>query len=109
MQVSYNKILSEIKTTEGRIAWLLETYPELRNKDYNYLVAKYWSIFHNVQVSPEYIASLTQISTIERTKRKLAERNPGKYGSTDPDHISNKGKKFTAMQEYAVEGKVNYY
>lgn len=104
----YVDILAEIKTTEGRIAWLLETYPELRDKSYNYLVAKFWAIFHNIQVSPEFIASLTQVETISRCKRKLAEKNPKKYGSTKPEHIANKAQKFAAMTEYTVEEKVNY-
>lgn len=101
----YVDILSEIKTTEGRVAWLLETYPELRDKDYNYLVAKFWSVFHNIQVSPEYIASLTQVETISRCKRKLAERDPMKYGSTKQQHIENKAKRMVAFEEFAVSDK----
>lgn len=104
----YVDLLSEIKTVEGRVAWLLEKYPELRDKDYNYLVAKFWHIFHNVEVSPEYIAGLTQVETISRCRRKLAEKHPEKYGSKNPIHINNKEKKFIAMQEYAVDDKLGY-
>lgn len=99
----YVDILSEIKTTEGRVAWLLEQYPELRDKDRNYTVAKFWSIFHNVQVSPEYIGSLTQVETITRSIRKLAEKDPVKYGATKEDHIKNKEKRFVAFQEFATQ------
>lgn len=104
----YADFLSEIKTTEGKVEWLLQTFPELKDKDYNYLVAKFWSIFHNVQVSPEYIASLTQTETISRCKRKLAEKYPEKYGSTKEEHIANKQKRLVAFQEFAVEDKMNY-
>lgn len=107
MMPRYADVLSEIKTVEGKVAWLMETYQELRDKDYNFLVAKYWSIFHNVQVSPEYIASLTQIETISRCKRKLAEKHPEKYGSTKPEHISNKAKLNVAYQEYAVQERLD--
>ena len=100
---SYNDILSEIKTVEGRVEWLLTMYPELRDKSYNYLVAKYWSIFHNIQVSPEYIASLTQVETISRCKRKLVEKDPVKYGPTKSEHIKNKENRFVAFQEFAVD------
>lgn len=103
----YADVLSEIKTVEGKVAWLMDTYPELKNKDYNFLVAKYWSIFHNVQVSPEYIASLTQIETINRCKRKLAEKYPDKYGSTKPEHIANKAKRQVAFQEFAVQERLD--
>jgi hypothetical protein len=103
----YNDILSEIKTTGGRLEWLLDEFPELKNKDYNYLVAKFWSIFHNIQVSPEYIASLTQVETISRCKRKLVEKYPEKYGSTKAEHIKNKEKRFVAFQEFAVQDKMN--
>lgn len=102
----YADVLSEIKTTEGKVAWLLENYQELRDKDYNYLVAKFWSIFHNVQVSPEYIASLTQIETINRCKRKLVEKYPDKFGSTKPEHIKNKENRLVAFQEYSVSDKL---
>lgn len=102
----YVDVLAEIKTVEGRVAWLLENYPELRDKSYNYLVAKYWSAFHKVDVSPEYINKLTSMTTIDRCKRKLAQKNPQKYGSTNPQHIANKAQKFVAMTEYAVEGKI---
>ena len=103
MTQRYVDILSELKTVENKVAYLLETYPELKDKDYNYLVAKFWGIFHNIQVSPEYIASLTQVETISRCKRKLAEKNPIKYGATKAEHIANKEKRFVAFQEFAVE------
>ena len=104
----YVDVLSEIKTVEGKVAYLLEKYPELKDKDYNYLVAKFWAIFHNMQVSPEFIASLTQVETISRCKRKLAEKNPEKYGATKSEHIANKIQKFTAMEEFAVDNKIVY-
>lgn len=103
----YVDVLSEIKTTEGKVAYLLDTYPELKDKDYNFLVAKFWAIFHNIQVSPEYIASLTQVETISRCKRKLAEKYPDKYGSTKPEHIANKAKLNIAFQEYAVQDRLD--
>lgn len=106
MMPRYVDVLSEIKTVEGKVEWLLNTYPELKDKDYNFLVAKFWSIFHNVQVSPEYIASLTQVETISRCKRKLAEKYPDKYGASKPEHIHNKQNRLVAFQEFAVSDKI---
>jgi hypothetical protein len=107
MSQRYVDILSDIKTVEGKVAYLLEKFPELKDKDYNYLVAKFWATFHNIQVSPEYIASLTQVETISRCKRKLAEKHPDKYGATKAQHIENKQKRFTAFQEFAVEDRLD--
>lgn len=104
----YADVLSEIKTIEGKVAYLLDKYPELKDKDYNYLVAKFWSVFHDLQVSPEFIARLTQMETISRCKRKLAEKNPEKYGATKSEHIANKIQKFVAMEEFAVDDKIGY-
>ena len=98
----YTDILSELKTIEDKVAWLLERYPELRDKSYNYLISKFWNNFDNLQASPEYIAKLTPMETISRCKRKLAQKNPEKYGPTKPEHIENIGKRFVAFQEWAV-------
>ena|SRR5690348_16290950 len=104
----YADILSNIKTVKDKVQYLLENYPELRNKDYNYLVAKYWSVFNDIQVSPEFIAKLEQVETISRCRRKLAESNWDKYGSTDPSHIKNIENRFIAFQELAVEDKIGF-
>lgn len=105
----YVDVLSNIKTVRDKVAYLLDKYPELRNNDYNYLVAKYWSVFNNVQVSPEFIQKLEQVETISRCKRKLAEMNWDKYGSTDPNHIKNVEKRFVAFQEFAIYDKISNY
>lgn len=90
---------------EGKVKYLLDTFPELRDRGVNYLVAKYWSTFDHVDVSPEYIAKLTKTETIRRTKQKIVEKEPDKYGPTKLSIAEARQISEIAHQEYAVSDK----
>lgn len=57
------------------LLFLFHKYPELRNKNYNYLVMAYWKEFDNIIAMPQ-LEYLTSIESIGRQKRKLAEIDP---------------------------------
>jgi len=57
------------------LLFLFRKYPELRNKNYNYLVMAYWKEFDNIIAMPQ-LENLTSIESIGRQKRKLAEIDP---------------------------------
>ena len=65
---------NQLKIRDNLI-FLFEKYPDLRNKNYNYLVMAYWKEFENIIAMPQ-LENLTSIESIGRQKRKLAENNP---------------------------------
>jgi len=96
----YRRDVTKLKTIKGRTAWLLETYPNLRNANDNELWSKYWSVFHHIDIAPRYIATLTATASIERAKRKLAEKEPYKYGITKHERAVSKGTHQLAIEEW---------
>lgn len=108
MQVRYVDDLSQLKTVKSKLKYLFEKYPDLRNKPYNYIISKFWSVFHYVDLSPEYIAKLTPMEDISRQTRLIVAENPIKYGPTEHNLIMRRGQRFVAHQENAIEGKLNY-
>ena len=60
----YRKDVTRLKTIEGKMAWLLETYPNLRDANYNEVFAKYMEEFHNLEISPTFFRTLTQLTII---------------------------------------------
>ena len=65
---------NQLKIRDNLI-FLFEKYPDLRNKNYNYLVMAYWKEFENIIAMPQ-LENLTSIESIGRQKRKLAEIDP---------------------------------
>ena len=73
-----------LKTIKRNLYMLFWKYPELKNKNYNYLYIKYCLEFHNIEISKfrrtiNHIDELTTIfenmpamESISRCKRKLA-------------------------------------
>jgi len=99
----YIRDVTKLKTIQGKVAWLLETYPNLRDENYNELDAMYFKVFHNVDISPRYFSSLTAIGSIERAKRKLAEKEPYKYGVTRHERAVSKGSHQLAIEEWVTQ------
>jgi len=62
--------LKTIKLNLWRLFW---KYPELKNANYNQVVAFYWREFHNFEISSEIIKILPSVESISRQRRKLAE------------------------------------
>lgn len=109
MPTRYVDDLSQLKSTESKVRYLFDKYPELRDKPYNYIISKFWSVYNNIDVSPDYIAKLTPMEDISRSTRKVIAKNPEKYSPTKASLIIRRGQRFIAHQENAVEGKLNYY
>lgn len=66
----------ELKTTEQKVAYLLDHAPETK-ENYNYLVALYWTVFDDIHLSIDQIDQIIQKGkspeTISRAKRKILE------------------------------------
>jgi hypothetical protein len=67
---------NDIKTTEQRVAWLLEKVPATRNS-YLVLLLAYWSVFDGIDLPQECIdqifANATPPESISRARRKIFE------------------------------------
>ena len=76
---------NQLKIRDNLI-FLFEKYPDLKNKNYNYLFIKYVLEFHfrelfilftkKLDTLPAYFEKLPSCDNIGRQKRKLAEINP---------------------------------
>jgi len=99
----YRRDITKLKTIKGKTAWLLETYPNLRNANDNELWSMYWKIFHHIEISPRYITTLTATASIERAKRKLVEKEPYKYGPTQHSRAVSKGSHQLAIEEWVTQ------
>jgi len=99
----YRRDVTKLKTIEGKMAWLLETYPHLKDANYNEVFAKYMSEFHNLQISPRFFANLTALESISRAKRKLVQKNPDKYGGRKHDKVVAKATHQVAIEEWVTQ------
>lgn len=67
---------NDIKTTEQRVAWLLEKVPATRN-NYVMLLLAYWTVFDKVDLPKECVDQIlqnaTQPESISRARRKIFE------------------------------------
>jgi len=64
--------LKTIKLNLWRLFW---KFPDLKNANYNQVVAAYWKEFYNFEISAEKIKNLPSVESISRQRRKLAENN----------------------------------
>ena len=99
----YIKDVTKLKTILGKVAWLLETYPNLKDENYNELDAMYFKEFHNLEISPKFFSHLTAISSIERAKRLLAAKYPYKYGVTKHERAVSKDTHQLAIEEWVTQ------
>jgi len=99
----YRRDVTKLKTIEGKMAWLLETYPHLRDANYNEVFAKYMGEFHNLDISPRFFSTLSSLESISRAKRKLVQKNPDKYGGTKHNKVVAKGTHQVAIQEWVTQ------
>jgi uncharacterized caspase-like protein len=66
-----NKKKEELKTTEGRVAWVLHNNPSARNND-KLLILDYWVYFDGLpKESAAIIFNATNTETIRRARAKL--------------------------------------
>ena len=69
---------NNLKTIKRNLYMLFWKYPELKNKNYNYLYFKYCLEFHNEEFAsfgvctPEFWEKMPAMESISRCKRKLA-------------------------------------
>jgi len=86
---------SQIKRNLYILFW---KYPELKNKNYNYLYFKYCLVFHekefhkicaNDRNDPDFWEKMPAIESISRCKRKLAQ-NDELFRATDKKIINHK-------------------
>jgi len=99
----YRKDVTKLKTIEAKMAWLLETYPNLRDANYNEVFAKYMGEFHNLEISPTFFRTLTSLESISRAKRKLVQKYPYKYGGTKHDKVVAKATHQVAIEEWVTQ------
>ena len=87
--------LSQIKRNLYMLFW---KYPELKNKNYNYLYFKYCLVFHesefhnicaNDRNNPDFWEKMPAMESISRCKRKLAQ-NDELFRPTDKKIINHK-------------------
>ena len=84
--------LTNLRYTTEKVRWLLEEKPFLRNYSTTKFVDWYRENVRN-----------TEIETIRRTKQKLVEKHPERYGPTDSKLIKEKTIKQRAVEEWVKE------
>ena len=93
--------LSNLKSVEGKVAWLLESNGILRNYSNQEFIFSYWEYFCGLKI-PEYIRkTLVEPETIRRVKQKLVERDPKQYGPFDREILNEKFLKEQKFMEYS--------
>ena len=68
----------KLDTTEHRVAWLLNHYPDTRNSDIT-LQLKYWEvfegdIFNGISITPEEYRKLKRFNSISRSRAKIQNK-----------------------------------
>jgi hypothetical protein len=67
---------NELRTTEQRVAWILEHVPATRN-NYVLLILTYWSVFDRIDIPSAVVEQIlargTEPETINRSRRKINE------------------------------------
>jgi len=99
----YIRDVTKLKTIEKKVAWVLETYPHLKDENNNELTAMFWKIYHHVDISPKYIAGLTAVESIARARRYLKARDPYKYGGTKHHKVIAKATHQLAIEEWVTQ------
>ena len=93
--------LSNLKSVEGKVAWLLENIGILRNCSNQEFIFSYWEYFCGLKI-PEYIRkTLVEPETIRRVKQKLVERDPKQYGPLNKRILDWKFLKEQKIKEYS--------
>jgi len=99
----YRRDVTKLKTIEAKMAWLLETYDNLRDANYNEVFARYMAEFHNLEISPTFFRTLTSLESISRAKRKLVAKYPDRYGGTKHNRMVAKGTHQIAIEEWVTQ------
>ena len=83
----HQKVLDQMEKVKDKVAYMLENIPELRNLTNKAFVFAYWHYNNNfctgMVLDVKTFYYLTDPEIIRRTKQKLVEKNPEKYGPTD--------------------------
>lgn len=66
----------ELKTTNQKVAFLMDNFPQARN-NYLYLLLSYWQVFDGIEIPKGVLQAAaehaTQPETITRARRKVLE------------------------------------
>src|SRR6185437_2331238 len=103
----YQKYLLQIEGTAGKVRYILENIPELRDSSNKEFVFNYWFLCDGLRddLTNEILDNLTDPEIIRRAKQKEVEKNFAKYGPTKQEVIEEKGLKYWAVYDYVVSNK----
>lgn len=101
---NYQKYLDQIESTAGKVRYILDNIPELRDSGNKEFVFNYWFLCDHLseRLNSEVLNKLTDPEIIRRAKQKAVQLNPEKYGPKNFETINEKGLKFNAIFDWVI-------
>lgn len=100
----YQKYLEHIEKVRDKVKYILENIPELRDSSNKEFVFNYWFLCDGLKekLDSGTIDKLTDPEVIRRSKQKLAELEPLKYGATKEKVQVEKSSKYWGIMEFVI-------
>lgn len=107
-QSQIDKYIASFETVSDRISWLLENIKYLRNLNNLGFVISYWELVCGIKFTEDQKRRMIDPEVIRRSKQKLVEKNPEKYGEFSPTVQEQKIIKQFSIEEWIVNSKVGF-
>jgi hypothetical protein len=103
-----DKYIQSFETISDRVKWLLENIKYLRNLNNLGFVISYWELACGIKFTEEQKRKMVDPEVIRRSKQKLVEHNPEKYGEFSPTVQEQKIIKQYSMEQWIIEAKTRF-
>lgn len=102
--LDYQKYLLEIEGIAGKVRYILENIPELREASNKEFIFNYWFLCDGLKdnLTKSIIDGLSDPEIIRRAKQKAVEKNFSKYGPKEGKVIQQKSLKYWAVYDFAI-------
>lgn len=101
---NYQKYLLEIEGTAGKVRYILDNIPDLRDSSNKEFIFNYWFLCDGLkdELSVQILDNLTDPEIIRRAKQKEVQKNHIKYGPIKKTTEIEKGLKYSAVYDFVI-------